>query len=77
MVRGGRPFRGGIFLPTMQPVDSEMQQGTVATAGFEHAQASTAETHLAKENMDIAALSQAKLLSRLSQDGKRQVMKEK
>lgn len=28
---------------------SKMQQVTVATAGFEHAQAGTAETHLAKE----------------------------
>lgn len=40
---------------------SEMQQVTVAAAGFEHARAGTAETHLAKEKVHPAALSQAKL----------------
>lgn len=40
---------------------SEMQQVTVATAGFEHAQVGTAETHLAKEILCLAAFSQKKL----------------
>lgn len=45
-----------------QPMmDSEMQQVTVAAAGFEHARAGTAEVHLAKEKVHPAALSQAKL----------------
>lgn len=42
---------------------SEMQQLTVATAGFEHAWAGTAEAHLIKEKAHLAALSQAKLPS--------------
>lgn len=40
---------------------SEMQQ--VFTAGFEHTQAGTAETRLAKEILYLAAFSQIKLLS--------------
>lgn len=37
--------------------DSEMQQVTVVAAGFEHAQAGAAETHLTKEKVRLAALS--------------------
>lgn len=57
----GTPQRGHL-LAHRAACDSEMQQGTVATAGFEDAQASAAERHLAIENVDLAVLSRAKLL---------------
>lgn len=60
--RGESP-QGGCLLaqaPSCPVMGSEMQQ--VATAGFEEAQAGTAETHLDKE-MCLAAFSQTKLPS--------------
>lgn len=57
-----RSERSPSCLGHAQPMmDSEMQQVTVAAAGFEHARAGTAEVHLAKEKVHPAALSQAKL----------------
>lgn len=47
--------------PSFLVMGSKMQQLTVATAGFEHAQAGTAETHLAKEIPCLAAFPQTKL----------------
>lgn len=47
--------------PSFLVMGSKMQQVTAATAGFEHAQVGTAETHLAKEILCLAAFSQTKL----------------